>query len=72
MIESICLTVTGMKCSGCETNVTEKLQVLDGVLTVTALSKENQVSIEFDTDKITITAIQDTITVAGFTVIDDD
>ncbi|MGZ4994973.1 MAG: heavy-metal-associated domain-containing protein [Methylobacter sp.] len=68
MTESVSLTVTGMKCGGCEANVTGKLQAIDGVLSVKASSKDNQVDVEFDAGKTSLDAIADVITDAGFTV----
>ena len=40
MLESNVLTVTGMKCGGCETNIKEKLQAVEGVSSVTPSFKE--------------------------------
>ena len=68
MSESITLTVTGMKCGGCETNVTNKLQAIDGVLSVSASSKNNEVNVDFDSGKTNLDAITSTITGAGFSV----
>jgi copper chaperone len=68
MTESVSLTVTGMKCGGCETNITNKLQAIDGVLSVNASSKDNEVNVEFDAGKTTLDAIIEAITEAGFSV----
>lgn len=68
MSESIILTVTGMKCGGCETNVTNKLQAIDGVLSVSASSKNNEVNVDFDSGKTSLDAITSAITDAGFSV----
>ena len=68
MIESVSLTVTGMKCGGCEANVTSKLKTIDGVLSVSASSKDNEVNVEFDAEKTSLDAIVDIIVDAGFTV----
>jgi copper chaperone len=70
MIEAVLLNVTGMKCGGCESNVSTKLQSIDGVLSIKASSKENEVNIEFDTEKTSLDAIKDIITEAGFTVME--
>lgn len=70
MTESIELTVTGMKCGGCETNVKEKLGALDGVLSVTASSKEKKVGVDYDAGKTDLDAIKATIAAAGFVVED--
>ncbi|MEI6542350.1 MAG: heavy-metal-associated domain-containing protein [Methylococcales bacterium] len=68
MIESEVLTVTGMKCGGCEANITGKLSATDGVISVVASFKENEVKVEYDTDKTTLDDIEDIITGAGFKV----
>jgi len=68
MIESVVLTVTGMKCGGCEANIVSALTAVEGISQVTALNKENTVSVEFDTEKTDLDAIKNAITGAGFTV----
>jgi copper chaperone len=68
MSESISLDVTGMKCGGCESNVTTKLNTIDGVMSVNAMSKEKKVEVEFDTEKTNIEEISQAITDAGFVV----
>ncbi len=57
-----------MKCGGCETNVTNKLKAVDGVLSVNASSKNKEVDVEFDTEKTSLDVITDAIIDAGFTV----
>ena len=68
MTESLNLTVTGMKCGGCEANVTTKLQALEGVVSVQANHKEDSVSVEFDASKIGQQAIVDAVIEAGYKV----
>ncbi|MCK9394777.1 MAG: cation transporter [Methylobacter sp.] len=68
MTESVSLTVTGMKCGGCEANVTAKLQAVDGVLSVNASSQNKEISVEFDAEKTSLDVIADAIIDAGFTV----
>ncbi len=68
MTEFVSLTVIGMKCGGCEANVTGKLKAIDGVLSVNASSKDKEVSVEFDAGKTSLDAITDAIIDAGFTV----
>jgi copper chaperone len=68
MAQSIELTVTGMKCGGCETNVKNKLGALEGVISVTASSKEKKVNVEYDAAKTDLDAIKAAITEAGFSV----
>jgi len=68
MIESVSLNVIGMKCGGCETNVTTKLQAIDGVFSVNASSKDKEVKVEFDTERTSLAVIVDTVIEAGFSV----
>lgn len=68
MSELVSLAVTGMKCGGCETNVKTKLNSVDGVISIEAMSKENKVDVEFDAEKTSIEAISQAITEAGFVV----
>ena len=68
MTESIELTVIGMKCGGCETNVKNKLSAVDGVLQVSASSKDKKVNVEFDEDQTSLDEIRQAIVEAGFTV----
>jgi copper chaperone len=68
MIESIVLTVTDMKCGGCETNITGNLEAIEGVVSVKASFKDKVVSVEYDAEKTSLDTIKGTITGAGFTV----
>lgn len=68
MSEAVVLKVTGMKCGGCESNVTDKLTALPGVIAVKAENKEDRVSIEFDPVQTNVQAIEQVITAAGFEV----
>jgi copper chaperone len=68
MAESIELTVTGMKCGGCEANVKSKLGTIDGVLSVTASSKDKKVGVAYDAAKTNLEAIKTAIAEAGFSV----
>jgi copper chaperone len=72
MIESASLTVTGMKCGGCENNVTTTLLALAGVKTASASSKDKSVNIEFDPGKTSLKAIAEEITKAGYTVVEEN
>jgi copper chaperone len=68
MTEFVELTVTGMKCGGCEANVKTKLGAVDGVLSVTASSKEKKVGVDYDAAKTDLEAIKAAIVDAGFSV----
>lgn len=71
MTELASLTVTGMKCGGCENNVTTKLKSLAGVKSVTASSKNQEVKVEFDGEQTSLKAIAQAIADAGYTVVDN-
>ena len=68
MTESVSINVTGMKCGGCENNVTTKLLALAGVISVKASHQAKQVDVEYDPLQINLDEIEDTISGAGFTV----
>ncbi len=68
MTESVSLTVTGMKCGGCENNVTTKLLALAGVISVKVSHQAKQVDVEYDPLQVELDEIEDTISGAGFTV----
>ena len=68
MIESVVLTVTDMKCGGCETNIAGKLEAINGVVSVKASCKDKEVSVVYDTEKTSLDTLKATITGAGFTV----
>jgi copper chaperone len=70
MIESASLTVTGMKCGGCENNVTTKLKSMGGVTSATASRQDQAVTVEFDSNKTSLNAIKQAITETGYTVVD--
>ncbi|CAG7856865.1 hypothetical protein MCAMS1_01516 [biofilm metagenome] len=72
MIESASLKVTGMKCGGCENNVTTKLKSIDGIKSATASSKAQTVNVEFDSNKTNLVEISQAITETGYTVIEDN
>lgn len=68
MVESVVLTVMGMKCGGCESNVETRLKNLPGVISVAVSCKDSEVQVEFDNDKTSVDVISQTITDAGFGV----
>jgi copper chaperone len=68
MAEFVELTVTGMKCGGCEANVKNKVGAVDGVLSVAASSKEKKVGVDYDGAKTNLEAIKAAIAEAGFSV----
>ncbi len=68
MANEVTLTVTGMKCGGCENTVKTKLQGLDGVLSVAASHKDNTVTIQYDAARADLDGIKQIIADAGYTV----
>lgn len=68
MTESVSLTVSGMKCGSCESNVKTRLSSIAGVKSVNAMSKENKVDVEFDELKTNIETITKAITDVGYVV----
>ncbi len=70
MTETVKLSVTGLKCGGCENNVKEKLSALAGVSSVVADHKANSVEVTFDESAVDLSAIKQAIVDAGYTVND--
>ena len=61
------LTVTGMKCGGCEESVTEELSAVDGVTDVDADADADTVDVEYE-DGADADAFDDAVERAGFEV----
>lgn len=57
-----------MKCGGCESNVTDKINEIEGIISVSAMHKDNSVELEFDETKTSLEVIKQVITDAGFSV----
>jgi copper chaperone len=70
MSGSLSLSVSGMKCGGCENTVISKLSAVDGVLAVKASHQEKRVDVDYDPAKLDQDDIEDIITDAGFKVED--
>lgn len=68
MSESVSISVTGMKCGGCEKTVTTALTAIVGVISVNASFENKTVDVEFEPTKTDLDALEDAITDAGFTV----
>ncbi len=68
MSETVSLTVTGMKCGGCENNLIAKLSAVDGIISVKASHQNKRVDVEYESSKIDLDEIEDTIVEAGFSV----
>lgn len=67
-MERTTLEVTGMSCDGCEANVTDAIEGLDGVASATADHEADEVHVEHDGTTVDETALGDAIESAGYEV----
>ncbi len=67
-MEETTLGVTGMACGGCEDTVTETLDAVDGISSVTASHEDDEVDIEYDAETVDTATISDAIEDAGYEV----
>lgn len=58
--------VDGMACVGCEVTIEEKLSKIEGVVSVKASRKANQVIVEFDSTKTDLNTIKSNIAESGY------
>lgn len=63
------LNVEGMSCSHCENSVKKAVGALNGVQHVTVDLKSKKVSVEFDSEKVSVGTIKDTIEDQGYDVV---
>lgn len=68
MSQSVSISVSGMKCGGCEATINKALESIDGVLSVKSSHQDKQVDVEFDPDRTDLDSLEDAITDAGFSV----
>ncbi len=68
MSESATISVSGMKCGGCENSIVSKVSVIAGVISVSASHTAKQVDVEFDPAQVNLDQIEDVISDAGFKV----
>jgi len=62
------LNVEGMSCSHCENSVKKSVAALNGVENVTVDLKTKKVTVEFDSDKVSVSSIKDVIEDLGYDV----
>ena len=62
------LTVEGMSCAHCEHTIKKAVSALDGVKTVTVALSAKKVTIEYDTEKLTLDTIKNIIEGSGYEV----
>ncbi|WP_049925814.1 heavy-metal-associated domain-containing protein [Halopiger goleimassiliensis] len=65
-MEQTTVDVSGMSCEGCEQNVTDALEALDGVASVTASHEDDEVRVEHDETTVDETTIAGAIEDAGY------
>jgi copper chaperone len=63
------LDVNGLSCSNCEHAVKKSVGAMGGVDRVSVDLKKNQVMVEYDSDKVTIEEIKQTIQDQGYDVV---
>lgn len=67
-MEQTTIEVTGMSCDGCERNVIEAVEALEGVSSVTADHESDEVRVEHDPSTVDADALGGTIEDAGYDV----
>ncbi|GAB7020030.1 cation transporter [Halostagnicola sp. A-GB9-2] len=67
-MEQTTLEVTGMSCTGCEQNVVEALEGLDGVSEATADHESDEVRVEHNPALADAASIGGAVEQAGYTV----
>lgn len=67
-MERTILEVTGMSCTGCEQNVVEALEGLEGVSEASADHESNEVRVEHDPSLADIASIGGAVEQAGYSV----
>lgn len=68
-MERTTLDVSGMSCGGCESNVIDALETLEGVASVTADHERDEVQVEHDAGAVDETALSDAVENAGYEVV---
>lgn len=67
-IEHLSLTVEGMSCSHCENRIKKAVGILNGVESVIVDLKAKKVILEYESEKVSIDTIRDTIEDQGYDV----
>ncbi|SMG66581.1 [weak similarity to] mercuric ion binding protein [methanotrophic bacterial endosymbiont of Bathymodiolus sp.] len=70
MTTTVKLTVTGMKCGGCENTIKKALTGKEGIVSFDTSHADDWVEIEYDETVIDEDAVIEIIEDAGFTVVD--
>lgn len=61
------INVEGMSCSHCEAIVKNAVEALNGVESVSVSLKDKKITVEYDSEKVELQTIKDTIEDQGFT-----
>ena len=72
MIVERVVEVQGMTCEGCEDTIRAALGRLDGIVTVEADYRANQVGVRYDADRVSEAAIRQRLHLAGYDVAGGD
>lgn len=67
-MEKVTLKVSGMSCNHCVNAVESNVGKLDGVASVKVSLKEGEVDVEFDSNKVNLDQIKETIDDQGYDV----
>jgi len=70
MATKVELTVTGMKCGGCENTIKQALTGKNGIISVDTSHGDNWVAVEYDEAVLEEDGVIELIEDAGFTVAD--
>lgn len=68
-IQEAKFNVNGMTCSSCEEHIKNEVNKLPGIVTVSANSKEGSVNVKFDNSKTSISELEKSINITGYTII---
>ncbi len=69
MSETLTLKVEGMKCSGCEHNLSTALLAVTGVASASASHVEKNVIVDYDSGMLSRSNLEQAIEQAGFSVV---
>ena len=69
-MEQTTRSVDGMACDGCEQNVVDALDAIEGVASTTADHEDGQVRVEHDPAVVDVDALDGAIEDAGYEVVD--
>ncbi|MFJ6414498.1 copper chaperone CopZ [Terribacillus saccharophilus] len=68
-MEQTILNVQGMSCAHCVNSIESSVGQLEGVKSVEVSLSENKVNVSYDSDKVSLKEISDTIEEQGYDVV---